>query len=241
MTLADDALRRGSEGFEGGVAGLGLSDLLQLNAQNRFSGCFRIEHDGAFGVIFFRDGEIIHAERGDQVGEEAFREILAWPRGRFSVEPNVVAARRTIQKSCEHLLLDALRVVDERRSALAPKAPVHAASAASAGGATAAVEAARQVPGVVEAVLVTRDGKRASEGGYEAEVAAGQAAYVAMMAAELGAPFQAGELRSAAIQGQRRHLLVLAGKAQSLAVFVRADHELGSVEAGIRAALVKGR
>jgi predicted regulator of Ras-like GTPase activity (Roadblock/LC7/MglB family) len=241
MTLADDALGRASEGFEGGLAGLGLSDLLQLNAQNRFSGCFRIEYEGALGVIFFRDGEIVHAERGELVGEEAFREILAWPRGRFGVEPNVVAARRTIQKSCEHLLLDALRVVDELRSGLAPPAPAQAAAPTSTGGAAAAVEAARHVPGVAEAVLVTRDGKRASEGGYEAEVVAGQAAYVAMMAAELGALFQAGELRSAAIQGERRHLLLLAGKAQSLAVFVRADHELGSVEAGIRAALVKSR
>ncbi|GEJ57264.1 DUF4388 domain-containing protein [Anaeromyxobacter diazotrophicus] len=238
MTLADDAVGRAADGFEGGVAGLGLSDLLQLNAQNRFSGCFRIEHEGALGVIFFRDGEIVHAERGELVGEEAFREILAWPRGRFSVEPNVVAARRTLHKSCEHLLIDALRVVDERRSGRAPAA---APPPAAAGGASAAVEAARRVPGVAEAVLVTRDGKRASEGGYEAEVVAGQACYVAMMAAELGALFQAGELRSVAVQGARRHLLLLAGKAQSLAVVVRADHELGSVEAGVRAALVKGR
>src|SRR5689334_9857221 len=74
MTLADDALGRGATGFEGGVAGLGLSDLLQLNAQNRFSGCFRIEHEQSLGVIFFRDGEIVHAERGDLVGEPAFRE-----------------------------------------------------------------------------------------------------------------------------------------------------------------------
>jgi len=239
MTLADDTLTREADGFEGGMAGLGLSDLLQINAQNRFSGCFRIEHEGALGVIFFRDGEIVHAERGAQVGEDAFREILAWPRGRFSVEPNVVAARRTIQKSCAHLLLDALRVADERRSGHAPP-PAAPAVPPAATGAAAAVEAARQVPGVAEAVLVTKDGKRASEGGYETEVVAGQAAYVAMMAAELGVLFQAGELRSAAIQGERRHLLVLAGKAQSLAVFVRADHELGSVEAGIRAALVKG-
>ena len=118
MTLADD-LGRGAVGFEGGVAGLGLSDLLQLNAQNRFSGCFRIEHERELGMIFFRDGEIVHAERGELVGEDAFREILAWPRGRFSAEPNVVAARRTIQKSCEHLLLDALRV--DGRAARRPR------------------------------------------------------------------------------------------------------------------------
>ena len=85
MTLADDALSRSSDGFEVGVAGLGLADLLQLNAQRRFSGRFRIACEDRLGVIFFRDGEIVHAERGELVGEEAFREVLAWPRGRRGV------------------------------------------------------------------------------------------------------------------------------------------------------------
>ena len=29
--------------------------LLQLNARNRFSGCFRIRHDEGLGLIFFRE------------------------------------------------------------------------------------------------------------------------------------------------------------------------------------------
>jgi predicted regulator of Ras-like GTPase activity (Roadblock/LC7/MglB family) len=237
MTLADDALSRSAEGFEGGVAGLGLSDLLQLNAQNHFSGCFRIEHEHKLGVIFFRDGEIVHAERGELVGEEAFREILAWPRGRFTAEPNVVAAHRTIQKSCEHLLIDALRVLDERRGGRIEPAPVSAAPAPAG----SPLEAVRRVPGVAQAVLISNDGKRLGEGGYEAEVLAGQGAFLAMMANELGSALQAGALRAASVEGEKRHLLLLTAKAQSLAVFVRADQELGAVEAGIRAALTKGR
>jgi len=236
MTLADDLSRR-AEGFEGGVAGLGLSDLLQLNVQNRFSGCFRIEHEQELGVIFFRDGEIVHAEKGELVGEHAFREILAWPRGRFSAEPNVVAARRTIQKSCEHLLLEALRVVDERHGGRAEPPPIPAAPAAGA----SSIDSVRRVPGVAHAVLISQDGKRLGEGGYEADVLAGQAAFLSMMANELGAVLQAGALRAAGIEGEKRHLLLLTAKAQSLAVFVRADHEVGAVEAGIRAALSKGR
>jgi len=234
MTLADD-LSRASQGFEGGVAGLGLSDLLQINAQNRFSGCFRIEYEQQLGVIFFRDGEIVHAERGELVGEEAFREILVWPRGRFSAEPNVVAARRTIQKSCEHLLLDAVRVVDERRGGRAEPKPGSAPPAASP------IELVRRVPGVAQAVLISNDGKRLGDGGYEAEVLAGQASFLSVLANELGAALQLGALRVAGVEGEKRHLLLLTAKSQSLAVFVRAEQELGSVDASIRVALSKGR
>jgi predicted regulator of Ras-like GTPase activity (Roadblock/LC7/MglB family) len=236
MTLADD-LSRGAQGFEGGVAGLGLSDLVQINAQNRFSGCFRIEYEQQLGVIFFRDGEIVHAERGELVGEEAFREILVWPRGRFSAEPNVVAARRTIQKSCEHLLLEAVRVVDERRGGRAEPRPGSAAPAPAA----SSIELVRRVPGVAQAVLISHDGKRLGEGGYEADVLAGQAAFLSMLANDLGAALQVGALRVAGVEGEKRHLLLLTATAQSLAVFVRAEQELGAVDAAIRVALSKGR
>ncbi len=180
MARPDDGPGRAMEGFEGEVAGLGLSDLLQLNARNRFSGCFRIRHDDGLGLIFFRDGEIVHAELGPKIGEEAFWDILEWQTGRFAVEPNVVTARRSIQKGVEHLLLDAHRVLDERRvagrSRPAPAPPAVAAppaAAPAAGGAMAAVEAVRKVPGVANAVVLTREGRRVSADGYEAEVLTG--------------------------------------------------------------------
>ena len=97
------------------------------------------------------------------------------------------------------------------------------------------------MPGVAQAVLISPEGKRLGEGGYEADVLAGQAAFLAVMANELGAALQAGALRAAGVEGEKRHLLLLAAKAQSLAVSVRADQELGAVEAGIRATLTKGR
>ena len=233
MTLADDAPSRSSEGFEGGAGSLGLADLLQLNAQERFSGCFRIEYEQQLGVIFFRDGEIVHAERGELFGEEAFREVLGWPRGRFSAEPNVVAARRTITKSCEQLLLDALRHAAAR--------PQPGPDTAARPPAASPLEVVRRMPGVAQVALISNEGKRLGAGGYEADVLAGQAAYLAALANELGAALQIGALRVAAVEGEKRHLLLLTAKAQSLAVFVRAEEELGAVDAAIRVALAKGR
>lgn len=245
MARPDDAHGRSADGFEGEVAGLGLSDLLQLNARNRFSGCFRIRHDEGLGLIFFRDGEIVHAELGGKIGEEAVWDILEWQTGRFAVEPNVVTARRSIHKGVEHLLLDAHRVIDERRvsgrsrapAAAPPPAPAPAAAAAPAGGAAAAVDAVRKVPGVANAVVLTREGRRVSSDGYDAEVLTGQAVYLAMVGAEFGSIFQAGELRFASVQGSQNHLLVFATKSHYLGVLARPDSEIGVVDAAIRSAL----
>jgi len=229
-----------ADGFEGEVAGLGLPDLLQLNAQSRFSGCFRIRNQGSLGLIFFRDGEVVHAEMDGRTGEEAFRAVLAWPAGRFSVEPNVVTARRTIHKSCEHLLLDAHRQLDERR-ARSREAAVAPTPAPAPGSSAGPIRAVRAVPGVIEAVVITRDGKRLGDDGYAAEVLAGQTTYLAMIGAEVGALFQAGDLRYASLEGSRQHLLVFGTRSHYLGVFARPDGEVGAVDAAVRSALSAGR
>jgi len=228
-----------SADFGGEVAGLGLSDLIQINALNRFSGCYRIGNEGSVGLIFFRDGEVVHAELGDCTGEEAFRAILAWPAGHFSVETNLVTACRTIHKSCEHLLLDAHRNLDERRAQTpAPAAP---APAAPRGAGVNAARTVRALPRVIEAVVLTKDGKRVSDDGYVAEVLAGQATYLAMVGGEVGELLQAGDLRFASVEGTRQHLLLFSTRTHYLGVFARPEAEVGAVDAAIRSALSPSR
>ena len=77
MTPLQDRPGSPATGFEGGISGLGLADLLQLKAQHRFSGCFRIQYQSEQGRIFFREGEIVHAEQGALSGEAAFCEMLS--------------------------------------------------------------------------------------------------------------------------------------------------------------------
>jgi predicted regulator of Ras-like GTPase activity (Roadblock/LC7/MglB family) len=239
MTSPSDASSRASRGFEGEVAGLGLTDIIQINARNGFSGSIRVQNGDARGVIFFREGDIVHAEQGHLTGEEAFYEIVAWQGGRFSVETNVVTALRTLQKRCEHLLLDAHRVLDERRAR--GLVPQPAPSAPRKPGVGSSVDLARGVPGVANAVLITRAGARIGSEGYESEVLGGQTLFLGLFGAELGAAFDAGELRSASVEGSKRHLLLYNSKTLSLGVFATPDADVGSVDAAVRAALSKGK
>jgi predicted regulator of Ras-like GTPase activity (Roadblock/LC7/MglB family) len=241
MARADDAKGRTVVGFEGEVAGMGLTDLLQVNARNRFSGCVRVQNGEQLGVVYFRDGDIVHAEQGDTIGEEACIDVLQWQQGRFSVELNVVTARRTIEKSCEHLILDAHRRLDERRAGRGgPERPPPLAAARPP--AVSAVETVRAIPGVDEAVLVTRQGQCLGDEGYAAELLAGQTVYLAMVGAEFGALFKCGEVRSASVEGTDRHLLLYASKSQhTLGVLAEPEAAVGAVDAAIRAALTRGR
>jgi predicted regulator of Ras-like GTPase activity (Roadblock/LC7/MglB family) len=240
MKVANDS-RRNPSGFEGGVAGLGLSDLIQLSAANRFSGSFRVRHDDQIGVIFFRDGEVVHAEMGGKIGEEAFCDILEWQRGSFDAEPNVVAARRTIQKSCQHLLLDAHRMIDERRAQSKSSAPSFPEPAASPAAKTSITELVRAIPDVSGAVVLTSDGKRLGTGGYQDEALAGQVAYLALFGSEFGTLFQAGDLRSAMVDASQHHLLLYSNRSHYLGVSCQPESDPVAVDAAIRNVLNKGR
>ncbi len=240
--------------FEGEISCLGLSEIIQLNANNRFSGCIEVHDERRQGLIFLRDGEIVHAEQGGIVGEAAFYDILSWPGGRFSLQENVATTRSTIKKSCHFLILEAHRLMDERRRRADPAAPLPAprpaaataavtvaATAAKSTSAAALLEKLRGIPGVAYAVLAGKDGARIGEDRYEAEVLAGQALYVAMVGRQLGEKLQAGEIRSAVVQGTTGHLLLFALKNHFVAVLVRSEAQVGVIESEVRKALAAPR
>ena len=223
-----------SEGFEGAITGLGLSDVIQLNGQNRFSGCIAVNYDISTGLIFFRDGEIIHAEQGSKVGEQAFYEIMQWPGGRFSLQPNVTTTGHAITRSMNYLLMEAHRLLDEMRSGRAESPPDAPAAEPGRGRAMTIVDRIRQIPGVAYAVLLAKDGARLGDDSYEAETLEGQTAYLAMLARRMGEAFGTGEVVAAVVQGAHQHLLLLATKQHQLSVLVHGDSQPGVVEGEIR-------
>lgn len=237
MAQPSEARRQVHQGFEGEVAGLGLPDVIQVVAFGHFSGCIEVWSEDGSGLIFLREGEIVHAEQGEAVGEEAFRDILQWPGGRFSLQPNVSSTRSTIRKGCQHLLLDAHVAIDRDRGKRGRKAPARQAPARSP---APAMDRLRRIPGVAGVVLQRRDGAALGNDG-EAEALAGQALYLAMVGARLGAALGAGDIHSAAVQGQSRHLLLFASQGHLLGVQVKGGAEIGPLEAEVRRQLGGGR
>jgi hypothetical protein len=78
------------------------------------------------GHLFFRDGDLVHAQLDHFEGKDAFARILAWGGGTFRAEPKVSTTRQTINESFQYLLLDALRLQDEIAARMEQHAPASA-------------------------------------------------------------------------------------------------------------------
>jgi two-component system chemotaxis response regulator CheB len=102
------------KGFRGKVFGLQLTDIIQINCLSRLTTALIITRDGEKGVIYLNEGEIIHAECGEQKGTDAFYKILDWQEGEFVSNVGVTPPIQTIYQNWEHLLVEAMRRNDDK-------------------------------------------------------------------------------------------------------------------------------
>jgi len=102
------------KGFQGELVGLQLTDIIQMNCLSRLTTALIVTRNGEKGIIYFNEGEVIHAECGVEKGTDAFYEILSWEEGEFVSNMGVLTPTKTIYQSWEHLLVEAMRRNDEK-------------------------------------------------------------------------------------------------------------------------------
>lgn len=225
--MSQEAPHRDSyDGFEGAVTGLSLADLIQLKGNNRFSGCISVEYGGRQGTIFFRDGEIIHAEKGGIAGEDAFYRIMRWPGGRFTVLPKVTTTSHTIDRGWRYLLLESHRLIDESRQAEPPKPPRKGM-----------ISRLAELPEVSEALFVDKNGLPVGEEGPAAEELAARGFLLARLGDRLGKRLGQSGTTTAVLEGRDDHLFVFTGKNHYLAVKATGRHRPSAVEESIHRAV----
>ena len=110
--LADTARERDT-GFAGTLKNIQIDDLIQMCCLSMATISIRVARDSNRGIIFIRDGEVVHAVCGDITGEEAFYRILGWARGSFETMDEYYDGENTVNKSHEFLLMEAARRSDE--------------------------------------------------------------------------------------------------------------------------------
>jgi response regulator RpfG family c-di-GMP phosphodiesterase len=111
--LDQRATRRQSRGVSGSLREMNLSDIVQVLFQGRKSGNLKIRAREGGGEIHFADGNVVNALWGEARGESAFFAMLKLADGEFALDPAYVAPARVIQMSCEALLLEGMRRIDE--------------------------------------------------------------------------------------------------------------------------------
>jgi hypothetical protein len=101
--------------LRGSLQSISLTDVAQLLHVNRKTGMLQVNSGKASGVLYFSQGEVIHAESLSARGEPAAYEILEWNSGSFEFLTTQVQAQTTIRRTMQDLLMDSARIQDSRR------------------------------------------------------------------------------------------------------------------------------
>jgi len=231
-----------TNGFGGTLNGMSLSDVLQLKNLNRYTGCLTVEFNNKKGIMFFRDGDLIHTEVDDLTGRDAFFQILQWPNGEFRTDPKVVTTCRTISESLTYLLLEAHRLQDEEKyqGLEEPKERLTASNVGKGSQSMSDINTKlKTVPEVEYAVVQTKEGVPVDDASFEGATHAANGLYLSMFANQLGNLLGVGELVSATVQGTKHHMLMFQSKTHYLNIAVSGTCQLGSAEANIRKVLTQ--
>lgn len=101
----------------GDLRDLKLPSLIQLNCMERNTAKLSIEHDGRHGYIFFKDGQVVHAEYKPDTGQKAVFRMLGLKSGNFKVESGISTPVQSIRMNWNNLLLEGLQFLDETQDA----------------------------------------------------------------------------------------------------------------------------
>ncbi|RMI02425.1 MAG: DUF4388 domain-containing protein [Calditrichaeota bacterium] len=104
----------------GNLKDLKLANIIQINCIERNVAKVTVHSPEQDGAIYFSNGAIVHAEFGPYVGERAVHEMLGLGEGEFKVEAGVQAPMQTITQPWNSVVLEGLRLLDERKVNSAP-------------------------------------------------------------------------------------------------------------------------
>jgi len=123
-SLVDELQRCLDPETVGRIKGITLFGFLQLLEVERKTAVVVVHGSGTPGRFYFDDGKLVHAHTRRLNGLEAVYEILGWSDPTVEIFYKRRPRERTVREPLQHVLMEAARLLDERRRA----APVPAAN-----------------------------------------------------------------------------------------------------------------
>src|SRR5947208_2148485 len=122
VDLAERLLRsakaKTAEKFQGTLRDLQFTDIIQLKCMSGATAVVEfIGPSGEKARVFFEKGQVRHATAPGRQGMAAFNEIVRWKGGTISEVTDAPSSPRTIDMDWQHLLVEAVRGVDEAEAA----------------------------------------------------------------------------------------------------------------------------
>ncbi len=114
-SLLDPANSGRPGSFAGTLRDLHLTDIIQIKCMSGASAVVEFTSpEGEKGTIHFENGQISHARAGGVEGVPAFNAIVGWRGGSFTELTPVGSHPQTIFRDWQMVLLEAVRLSDER-------------------------------------------------------------------------------------------------------------------------------
>ena len=114
--IADSRTKKpGGRGVSGSLQEMSLPDVIQILGNGRKGGRLKVRNGTLQGELMFQDGSIHDARFGDLGGAEAVYGILRLMEGDFELEPDTTPVEDVIGIPTHHLLLEAMRRLDEEQ------------------------------------------------------------------------------------------------------------------------------
>lgn len=95
------------------------------------------------------------------------------------------------------------------------------------------------IPGVEHALVINKDGGVQTDSSYESEALGAYTQFLAKFGGQLGAHFGAGDLRSAAVQGNDHHLFVFESKSHYLGASANGSSNVNALDSELRQVLTQ--
>ncbi|MCI0342283.1 MAG: DUF4388 domain-containing protein [Planctomycetales bacterium] len=119
LNISRSELLGARAGITGKLRDMPLSDVVQMLGQQRKTGALKIRSGPGRGddrgVIYFVEGEVVDARANEKTGEEGFYQLMELDDGTFQFVGEGARQDRTIARKTHNLLLEAMRVRDEKR------------------------------------------------------------------------------------------------------------------------------
>ncbi len=105
-------------GLSGSLEDFNLTEIVQILQMGVKTAKVDIKCNGYLGLMHMHNGNIVHASTNGNNGEDAFFEMMRWPKGRFRIQHGIHSEKTNIKSETNYLLLESARILDERSRAL---------------------------------------------------------------------------------------------------------------------------
>jgi CheY-like chemotaxis protein len=113
-----------SDGLRGQLRNISLPSLLQLVDMERKTCTFVLGRSGEVGRLYFRGGELIDARLGGLQGDDAATEMVSWSSPHVTIISTCATKQRTVTRPLGFIIMEAMRVLDERGRSVPTDTPV---------------------------------------------------------------------------------------------------------------------